>query len=210
MSLKAHGYVASWDAMPNNLRGLAFLLADYTNADTGLCCPSMTTLARRSMATERTVRRSLAELEALGVIRRHFRYVDGRQTTTQYELLNSPEEQNLSERPDTSVRGEEDTSVRPEEDTSVRQNQEEGTRKKGRRGAKAPTLTRPSLEEVRDYCAERGNDIDPQHFIDYYDARGWKLKGGQTIKDWKACIRTWERNGTTSTQPQSPYDGMFA
>lgn len=51
----------------------------------------------------------------------------------------------------------------------------------------------PTVEEVQAYCDERGNNIDAQHFIDYYSARGWML-GKNHIKDWKACIRTWERN----------------
>ena len=51
----------------------------------------------------------------------------------------------------------------------------------------------PTVEEVQEYCTERGNNIDAQHFIDYYSARGWML-GNNHIKDWKACIRTWERN----------------
>lgn len=51
----------------------------------------------------------------------------------------------------------------------------------------------PSVEEVQAYCTERGNNIDAQHFIDYYSARGWML-GKNKIKDWKACVRTWERN----------------
>lgn len=52
----------------------------------------------------------------------------------------------------------------------------------------------PSLEEVEDYCKSRNNNIDAQHFIDYYSARGWELKKGVKVKDWKACIRTWEKN----------------
>jgi hypothetical protein len=55
-------------------------------------------------------------------------------------------------------------------------------------------FVKPSLEEVRAYCLERKNKIDPQYFIDYQAARDWKLKGGQKIKDWKAVIRTWEKN----------------
>ena len=51
----------------------------------------------------------------------------------------------------------------------------------------------PSVEEVQAYCDERGNGIDAQHFIDYYTARGWRLKN-TPVKDWKACIRTWEKN----------------
>jgi len=51
----------------------------------------------------------------------------------------------------------------------------------------------PTVEDVQEYCDERGNNIDAQHFIDYYSARGWML-GKNHIKDWKACVRTWERN----------------
>ena len=68
----------------------------------------------------------------------------------------------------------------------------------------------PTVEEVKEYCTERGNNIDAQHFIDYYSARGWML-GKNHIKDWKACIRTWERNDSFkpqkhNEQPEKKYD----
>lgn len=65
-------------------------------------------------------------------------------------------------------------------------------------------FTPPTLEEVRAYCQERQNGISPEAFIDYYQARGWELKKGQKVKDWKACMRTWERNGYNNTRPQNP------
>ena len=52
----------------------------------------------------------------------------------------------------------------------------------------------PTLEEVRKYCSERNNGIDPQHFIDYYSSNGWRV-GKSSMKDWKAAVRNWERNG---------------
>ena len=52
----------------------------------------------------------------------------------------------------------------------------------------------PTLEEVKLYCSERSNKIDPEYFLDYYETRGWKLSKGQPMKDWKAAVRTWERN----------------
>ncbi len=52
----------------------------------------------------------------------------------------------------------------------------------------------PTFEEVRAYCEERGNGINPQRFIDHYQAAGWKRKGGVKVTDWKACVRTWEGN----------------
>lgn len=52
---------------------------------------------------------------------------------------------------------------------------------------------RPSLDEVKAYCLERGNSVDPQRWFDYYTSNGWKV-GKNPMKDWKACVRTWERN----------------
>lgn len=54
----------------------------------------------------------------------------------------------------------------------------------------------PTLEEVSAYCMERNNNIQAQHFIDYYSARNWML-GKVKMKDWKAAVRTWERNDST-------------
>ena len=51
----------------------------------------------------------------------------------------------------------------------------------------------PTVDEVREFCAERKNDIDAAYFIDYYTARGWKLTNGRTMADWKAAVRTWEK-----------------
>jgi hypothetical protein len=51
----------------------------------------------------------------------------------------------------------------------------------------------PSVDEVAAYCAERGNGIDAESFIDHYTARGWMI-GKNKMQDWKAAVRTWERN----------------
>lgn len=50
----------------------------------------------------------------------------------------------------------------------------------------------PKLEEVENYCRERGNAVDASQFVDYYVSVGWKV-GKQSMKDWKAAVRTWER-----------------
>ena len=59
---------------------------------------------------------------------------------------------------------------------------------------KEKRFKKPTLEEVSEYCLERNNDIDPEVFIDFYEANGWVQGKNKPIKDWKACIRTWERN----------------
>ena len=63
-------------------------------------------------------------------------------------------------------------------------------------------FTPPTIEEVRAYVQESNAGINPGVFIDYYKARGWKLKGGETVKDWKACVRTWSRNGFGNKGPE--------
>lgn len=50
----------------------------------------------------------------------------------------------------------------------------------------------PSLEEVTEYCKSRGNHVDPENFINFYESKGWKV-GNSPMKDWKACVRTWEK-----------------
>jgi len=57
---------------------------------------------------------------------------------------------------------------------------------------KSKRFVPPTTEEVTAFCQERGNGIDPQAFIDHYAAGGWK-RGNTPIKDWRACVRTWEQ-----------------
>lgn len=69
----------------------------------------------------------------------------------------------------------------------------------------------PSLEEVRAYCTERNNNVDPEAFIDFYESKGWKV-GNQTMKDWKASVRTWERRSRDkpTDKPKEVPKGHFA
>lgn len=66
----------------------------------------------------------------------------------------------------------------------------------------ASRFSRPSLEEVKAYCEERGNSVDPEHFIDYYEANGWKV-GKNSMKDWRAAVRNWEkRDNSFNRKPE--------
>ena len=57
---------------------------------------------------------------------------------------------------------------------------------------KSKRFVKPTVDEVRAYCEERQNGIDPEYFVDYYEARGW-IASKTPMKDWKAAVRTWER-----------------
>nr|DAY11180.1 MAG TPA: replisome organizer protein [Caudoviricetes sp.] len=59
---------------------------------------------------------------------------------------------------------------------------------------KKKRFVKPTVEEVKQYCIERNNCVNAEQFYDYYESNGWKV-GKNSMKDWKACVRTWERNG---------------
>ena len=64
------------------------------------------------------------------------------------------------------------------------------------RADKPRRFTKPTVEEIRAYCRERGNSVDPQRFFDFYEAKGWRV-GNQPMKDWQAAVRTWEGRETS-------------
>ena len=55
------------------------------------------------------------------------------------------------------------------------------------------TFKKPTIEEIKQYCIERNNQIDAEKFYDYYESNGWKV-GKNSMKNWKAAVRTWEKN----------------
>lgn len=73
---------------------------------------------------------------------------------------------------------------------------------------KAKRFTRPSVEEVSAYCAERGNAVNAEAFVDFYESKGWKV-GNSPMKDWRAAVRTWEkRDGRGARRTASPNSGV--
>lgn len=59
---------------------------------------------------------------------------------------------------------------------------------------KRKRFEKPTLSQITQYCLERNNSVNAEQFYDYYESNGWKV-GKNSMKDWKACVRTWERNG---------------
>lgn len=67
----------------------------------------------------------------------------------------------------------------------------------------------PTFEEVRNYCIERNNNVDPERFVDFYSSKGWMV-GKNKMKDWKAAVRTWERkDGKQEHSERSVKDATY-
>lgn len=58
---------------------------------------------------------------------------------------------------------------------------------------KRKRFEKPTISDIEQYCIERNNNVNAEHFFDYYESNGWRV-GKNSMKDWKAAVRTWERS----------------
>ena len=69
-------------------------------------------------------------------------------------------------------------------------------------------FTIPTISEVEIYCLERKNNIEAESFINFYDSKGWMV-GKNKMKDWRACIRTWEMREKKKPMKTSKIDSQI-
>ena len=60
-------------------------------------------------------------------------------------------------------------------------------------------FNKPTIIEIAEYCNKRKNNIDAETFYDFYESKDWKIGKYNKMKDWKACVRTWEKRQTTNS-----------
>jgi|TARA_B110000902_G_scaffold248876_1_gene306478 hypothetical protein len=65
-------------------------------------------------------------------------------------------------------------------------------------------FVKPTIIDIKEYCKERKNNVDAETFFDFYESKDW-LIGKNKMKDWKACVRTWEksRNNKNNTNDRT-------
>lgn len=80
-----------------------------------------------------------------------------------------------------------------DKDQDKDQDKEKDGKEKTPSESKRKVFVPPTIEEVRAYCLERKNGIDPEAFVAHYTANGWVQGKGKPVVDWKACVWTWER-----------------
>lgn len=75
-------------------------------------------------------------------------------------------------------------------------------------------FVKPTVDEVREYCTQRNNGIDPEEFVAFYESKGWRV-GTAPMKDWRAAIITWEKKRrqsrpATSTRKPAPSGDYYS
>lgn len=112
------------------------------------------------------------------------------------------------------TRNQSGTEVEPQDrlgKVSIGQNNEKTSAHGGAHACEAPKrkfFTPPTVEEVREYCKSRNNNIDPEQFYDFYESKGWMI-GKNRMKDWKAAVRTWERSREHASPDAPKSQGSF-
>ncbi len=177
-------------------------LANRADGD-GCCFPSITTLQKDTGLARATIYKALDELVKAGEIS----VTPGRgkgNPSNHYQIEGGPGNELVQSANQFNLR----TKVVHSTDKVVRRMNSNHTQEPNavtRRGKTRARFVKPSVEEVTAYCRERENNIDPQHFVDRNESIGWVVGKARTpMKDWKAAIRTWERNGFSNGKPEQP------
>lgn len=69
-------------------------------------------------------------------------------------------------------------------------------------------FTPPTLEEVKAYCKERNNNVDPVRFYEYFTTPNdkgetWIDANGNKVRNWKQKVLTWERKEATRSRSRN-------
>jgi hypothetical protein len=186
-------------------------LCDRANQN-GECWPAYEDILKRTGLNRKTLASTLKSLEAKYLISKDVR--KGRSTV--YNIL-AIDISTLPE-PDCKQQGRPNIGTgkvgpktvlgRPKNGTKVGPKTVLEPNKNHNNNYMGKRFTPPQVSEVQEYCTERGNKVDAERFVDFYSMKGWYV-GSNKMKDWKAAVRTWEKNSTTpnTNQPKQTNNG---
>jgi hypothetical protein len=86
------------------------------------------------------------------------------------------------------------TTVQPVKESKVKESKV--------KESKVKDIEIPSLEDVKNYCIERKNKVDPDRWYDFYLSKNWMI-GKNKMKNWQAAVRNWEKNENNGTNQQN-------
>ena len=197
-------------------KGIALYLNTYMNDRHDFAFPTIATICGEMNLSNKTAIKYLAELAATGFLVKRRRYgksiiyyaaipeKTGQEVIHSLGKSSSCVDSPLMEELHPSCVNP-TLSVVEDLHTNKQENKQENKQKGAKRFAP------PNFSQVEEYCRQRKNSVDPQAFLDHYEANGW-MRGKTKIRDWQACVRTWERsapkNGTPSAHKAFTEDNL--
>ena len=199
MSYQAMAWATSIK-LPMTEKIVLLMLANRSSHDDGSCYPSLNRVAEECGLDRRTVIRVIKKLEDKGLLKVvRSKKTNGENHSNKYYLILGGSVTESLGSVTESLGGSVTESPKPviyinqSINQSVNKNISANADSAQPKKINGHKFIKPSLDEVAEYCKERGNNVNPENFIDHYTANGWKV-GGNPMKDWKASVRTWERN----------------
>ncbi len=182
MSLKAKGLLSVMLSLPDNW--------DYSM--NGLCA-----ISKENITAIKSTLNELKELGYLVVTKLMPNETESGRIEYVYDIYESPnqaiEKQGIENLPLENQRVENHTQLNTKESITKKLNTKESNKDNNIVPIQEKRFIPPTVEDVAAYCQARHNTVDAERFIDYYESNGWKV-GRNKMKDWKAAVRSWERN----------------
>ena len=69
---------------------------------------------------------------------------------------------------------------------------------------KEKRFTKPTIEEIENYCKERNNSINAVEFYNFYESKNWFI-GKNKMKNWKSAIVVWEQREKKDTSKKKKW-----
>ena len=196
-----------WDAdLTTKAKVVAAYLARCMNKDHHVAWPSLELLAAKTGLSRRSVIYALDELEGQGWITRDVGG-PGLGSNRYYAVFPAPVEAAMASAGAalcgaTGALG--GATIALDVVQQLHPNQSNRISPKKERARFAP----PTPPEVREYAKSIGYLIRAELFCDHYAARGWRLNGGQPMKDWRAAVRTWKARDQAA-KPAAPKEAIL-
>lgn len=183
-------------------KGIALFLNTFMNDSHDFAFPSISTIqVNMSIGSRSTVVKYLTELVEKGWLTKEKRFSN---STIYYTAI---PDSFLSSPPPVLVH--EMDSISPPRVLPVvhlMDSNKQENNQLNKQGEKSPRFNPPTVKEAQDYLDEKGiTEFTGERFVNHYGAVGW-MRGKAKIKDWKACVKTWESNGTA--KPSYGADGI--
>jgi len=211
--IRLHRKITQWEwyGNPNTFRLFihCLLKANFTDGKfeghdilRGQFVTSLDHLSKELGQSVKQVRVSLDHLIGTGELAsqsfNRFRII----TVVKYDDYQSEGKQNGSQ---TASEGQADGKQGASEGQQYK-NDNNDNNKKNEKNKPLKRFVPPTLEEIEEYCHERGNHVNPERFFDYYQSVGWTVGKGKPMRDWHSAIRVWERDERTERDYQNDHD----
>ena len=160
----------------------------------GQCLTSLKRISQRTGLSYRQIRTSLDKLQKSGEI--------DKQATNRYSIIT------INKYDDYQDIDKQKTNKRQTKDNIKEINKEKEYKESISKDIPKKKFLKPTIQEIADYCKERNNGIDADYFYDFYESKGWMV-GSNNMKNWKACVRTWEKQSKKSEYKKEALPSWF-